>query len=68
MKKINKSLITFIDNNSSLNWEELQQNQRSIAQQLTQLGDGLVLPGDPDWVEPQTGMDDFSAVSYRQSS
>ena len=51
-----------------IDWEELQQNQRSIAQQLTQLGDGLVLPGDPDWVEPQTGMDDFSAVSYRQSS
>ncbi len=51
-----------------IGWESLQQNQQSIAQQLTQLGDGLVLPGDPDWVEPQTGMDDFSAVSYRQSS
>ncbi len=48
-----------------IDWDSLQQNQQSIAQQLTQLGDGLVLPGDPDWVEPQTGTDDFSAVSYR---
>jgi 1-acyl-sn-glycerol-3-phosphate acyltransferase len=48
-----------------IDWDSLQQNQQSLAQQLTQLGDGLVLPGDPDWVEPQTGMDDFSAVSYR---
>ena len=51
-----------------IDWDSLQQNQQSIAQQLTQLGDGLVLPGDPDWIEPKTGMDDFSVVSYRQSS
>jgi hypothetical protein len=51
-----------------INWDLLQQNQRSIAQQLTQLGDGLVLPGDPDWVEPLTGMDDYTSVSYRSNN
>jgi hypothetical protein len=51
-----------------IEWDLLQQNQRSIAQQLIQLGDGLVLPGDPDWVEPLTGMDDFTSVSYRSKN
>ena len=51
-----------------IEWDLLQQNQRSIAQQLIQLGDGLVLPGDPDWTEPLTGMDDFTSVSYRSNN
>jgi hypothetical protein len=46
-------------------WESLQQRQMSIGHQLISLGDSLVLPGDPDWVEPNTGSDDILSVKYR---
>lgn len=46
-------------------WNSLQQKQNSIGEQLISLGDSLVLPGDPDWVEPNTGSDDILSVKYR---
>ena len=46
-------------------WGSLQQRQKSIGEKLISLGDSLVLPGDPDWVEPNTGSDDILSVKYR---
>ena len=46
-------------------WQELQLRQRSIGGMLIELGDGLVLPGDDDWLEPFTGNDDYHNVKTR---
>jgi len=29
------------------------------------VGDGLILPGDSDWVNPKPGVDDWEAVQIR---
>ena len=36
-----------------------------ISADLVKIGDGLILPGDEDWNEPEAGKDDFTAVSMR---
>ena len=51
--------------NDKHDWSTLQQRQDSIGEQLINLGDSLILPGDPDWVEPNTGSDDILSVKYR---
>lgn len=51
--------------NDKHDWSSLQQRQDSIGEQLINLGDSLILPGDPDWVEPNTGSDDILSVKYR---
>ena len=48
-----------------IDWDGLHLEQVSIAQTLVTLGDGLVLPGDPEWKTPPTGTDDSEIVSYR---
>ena len=48
-----------------IDWDGLHLEQISIAQTLVTLGDGLVLPGDPEWKTPPTGTDDSEIVSYR---
>ena len=50
---------------NKLDWQSLQGRQQNIGGQLISLGDSLVLPGDPDWVEPKTGTDDNLSVQYR---
>ena len=50
---------------NKLDWQSLQGRQQNIGGQLISLGDSLVLPVDPDWVEPKTGTDDNLSVQYR---
>ena len=49
----------------SLDWNSLQQRQQTIGSELISLGDKLVLPGDPEWIEPKTGNDDNLSVRFR---
>ncbi len=46
-------------------WDELTEEQKSLAETLNKIGQGLVLPADPDWVEPLTGKEDYESVSVR---
>src|SRR6056300_1402353 len=46
-------------------WERLSTTQHRLAERLVGLGAGMVLPGDPDWVDPLPGQDDASAVRLR---
>lgn len=46
-------------------WASLVERQRDLAARLVSSGSGLVLPGDEDWVDPPTGMDDSSVVKMR---
>lgn len=50
---------------SSFDWDNLCSVQRDLASDLVKIGDGLILPGDSDWVEPNAGLDDFTAVKVR---
>jgi len=49
-------------------WDELAESQRELAELLVDIGNPLVLPGDPDWNPPPTGVDDFEVVRIRSSS
>ena len=51
--------------NPSFDWSNLCQKQQELAADLVKIGDGLILPGDEDWNEPEAGKDDFTAVSIR---
>ena len=51
--------------NPSFDWDNLCRIQQELAADLVQIGDGLILPGDEDWKEPEAGKDDFTAVSLR---
>ncbi|RJV00926.1 MAG: hypothetical protein DWC06_04455 [Candidatus Poseidoniales archaeon] len=46
-------------------WDRLCKLQQELASDLVLIGDNLVLPGDPDWVEPKPGFDDISSVISR---
>ena len=46
-------------------WTLLVEEQRLISAELVNLGAGLVLPGDPDWVDPAPGEDDAASVRFR---
>ena len=48
-----------------VDWEELVARQRRLAGRLVGVGEGLVLPGDPDWVDPPAGQDDVVSVRLR---
>ncbi len=50
------------------NWEELVVRQRRLAGRLVGLGEGLILPGDEDWIDPPAGKDDVESVQRRLSS
>ncbi len=47
------------------NWDELVHRQRHLAGRLVGLGEGLILPGDEDWVDPPAGKDDVDSVKKR---
>ncbi len=51
--------------NTSFDWSNLCKKQQELAADLVKIGDGLILPGDEDWKEPEAGKDDFTAVSRR---
>ena len=51
--------------NPSFDWDALCSTQRKLASDLVQIGDGLVLPGDEDWMEPKPGEDDHTTVKLR---
>ncbi len=51
--------------NPSFDWDILCNVQRKLASDLVQIGDGLVLPGDEDWIDPKPGKDDFTVVRLR---
>ena len=47
------------------NWDELVHRQRHLAGRLVGLGEGLILPGDEDWIDPPAGKDDVDSVTKR---
>lgn len=47
------------------NWDELVHRQRHLAGRLVGLGEGLILPGDEDWIDPPAGKDDVGSVKKR---
>ena len=47
------------------NWDELVHRQRHLAGRLVGLGEGLILPGDEDWISPPAGKDDVGSVTKR---
>lgn len=49
-------------------WDALVREQRRLANELVELGAGLVLPGDEDWLDPPSGKDDVSAVQRRPTT
>ena len=49
----------------SVDWGMLLETHASLAGELVMIGDGLVLPGDPDWVNPKPGVDDWEVVRPR---
>ena len=50
-----------------IEWESLIQSHRALAMEMASIGDGLILPGDPDWQEPPAGKDDWEMVQFRTS-
>jgi len=46
-------------------WDALLETHSSLAQELATIGAGLILPGDPDWVNPEPGVDDWQVVQTR---
>ena len=50
-----------------IQWESLIQSHQALAMEMASIGDGLILPGDPDWQEPPAGKDDWEMVQFRPS-
>ena len=50
-----------------IEWEALIQAHQSLAIEMASIGNGLILPGDPDWREPPTGKEDWEMVQFRPS-
>ena len=51
----------------SIPWAEMRDEQQALGSVIDSFGRSLVLPGDADWVEPGTGMDDYEMVRVRDS-
>ena len=49
----------------TIDWQNLLDVHNTLAQELASIGDGLVLPGDEDWIEPKAGNEDWQAVRTR---
>ena len=49
----------------AVDWSILLETHATLARELVMIGDGLVLPGDPDWVNPKPGVDDWEVVRPR---
>ena len=48
-----------------IEWDHLITSHQNLASQMASIGNGLILPGDPDWRDPPTGKDDWEAVQFR---
>jgi 1-acyl-sn-glycerol-3-phosphate acyltransferase len=48
-----------------VDWDALVARQRRLAGRLVGVGEGLILPGDPDWIDPPAGQDDVVSVRLR---
>ena len=49
-------------------WDDLTRSQIELAELLVTMGNRLILPGDPDWTPPPTGLDDHEVVRVRGES
>ena len=49
----------------SIPWENLIVSHNQLASRISNFGDSLILPGDPDWNDPDTGKEDWQVVSKR---
>jgi len=50
-----------------IEWGALIHSHQSLATEMASIGNGLILPGDPDWNDPPTGKDDWEMVRFRTS-
>ena len=50
-----------------IEWESLIHAHQALAMEMASIGNGLILPGDPDWQEPPAGKDDWEMVQFRPS-
>ncbi len=50
-----------------IEWDALIHSHQSLATEMASIGNGLILPGDPDWNDPPTGKDDWEMVRFRTS-
>ncbi|MED5485290.1 MAG: hypothetical protein VYE59_01595, partial [Candidatus Thermoplasmatota archaeon] len=50
---------------NSIPWENLKENHNQLASMITNFGDSLILPGDNDWIDPETGKEDWEVVRTR---
>jgi len=48
-----------------IDWDKICNDQKNLAKELTDIGDGLILPGDENWKNPEPGQDDFEMVSLK---
>tara|TARA_B100001996_G_C18228723_1_gene426644 strand:+ start:137 stop:292 length:156 start_codon:yes stop_codon:yes gene_type:complete len=51
-----------------VDWDNLLNTHTVLARELATIGDGLILPGDPDWLEPEPGVEDWEVVKIRLAS
>ena len=49
----------------AIDWEDLLKTHSILASQMAKIGDGLVLPGDEDWENPVSGVEDWQVVHPR---
>jgi hypothetical protein len=49
----------------AIDWDGLLVTHSTFASQMAKIGDGLVLPGDEDWVNPESGVEDWQVVHPR---
>ena len=46
-------------------WQDLIGMHHQLAKEMASIGEGLILPGDPDWKEPPYGKEDWEVVHLR---
>ena len=56
----------FLLRDESVPWTSLRREAESIAHTFRSIGAGLVLPADPEWVDPESGTDDHEAMRRRE--
>jgi len=49
----------------AIDWDGLLATHSTLARQMAKIGDGLVLPGDEDWLNPEPGVEDWQVTRPR---
>lgn len=49
----------------AIDWDGLLATHSTLARQMAKIGDGLVLPGDEDWLNPEPGVEDWQVTRHR---